>query len=560
MYNLTKIVCTIGPACHSTEMIKKLIRRGMDVARLNFSHDPHDLQLEKINMIRQASSELNVHVAILADLQGPKIRVASLPNGPIELKNDAMVTITTKEGACGPDIIPTVYKNLPSDVTPGSRILLDDGRMELRVAETLSDSDILCKVVKGGLLKQKKGINLPNINVSAPALTEKDLNDLEFVLKNDVDYIALSFVRKVSDIERTKEIIHRHKKDTPLIAKIERHEAIENFDAILKASDAIMVARGDLGVEISPERVPTIQKTIIQKCNAAGKPVIVATQMLESMIENPMPTRAEASDVANAIIDGADAIMLSGETATGQYPEEAVAVMSKISEDVERFVLRNRQNLAKNLNPIHMVADGLCYATTHTAIDLGAKLIVAYTESGRTAQLISKYRPSIPILAITVSEKISRRVNLYWGVIPSLIGTVSNLEEVMTRSEDVAIASSLAKNGDYILITAGIPFGKAGSTNIMKIHQITRAAENDAAVKSEKTLRTQIYECPENKLKLTFERAKCTACGDCVAICAFGVFEISNEKASINEENLRKCVKDGLCAQCCPYKALSFGE
>ncbi|OQA75687.1 MAG: Pyruvate kinase [bacterium ADurb.Bin243] len=559
MNNLTKIVCTIGPSCHSVEMIKKLIQRGMNVARMNFSHDPHELQLEKINMVRQASAELNSPVAILADIQGPKIRVAALEK-PIELAGGTEVTVTTREGVSGPDVIPTIYKNLPHDVMAGSRILLDDGRLELRVLEVVSDTDVLCAVIKGGLLKSKKGINLPGVNVSAPAVTEKDLKDIEFVLEHDVDYIALSFVRRASDIERVKEIIHRHKKDTPLVAKIERHEAIENFDSILKAADAIMVARGDLGVELSPERVPTIQKTIIQKCNQAGKPVIVATQMLESMVDNPMPTRAEASDVANAIIDGADAIMLSGETATGNYPEEAVAVMSKISEDVERFVLRNRQNLTKSFNPIHMVADGLCYATTHTAIDIGAKLIVTYTESGRTALLISKYRPSLPIMAITVSDKISRRINLYWGVLPATISRVTSLEEVMMRSEETAIASGMVKNGDHILITAGIPFGKAGSTNIMKIQKITFVPEEASAdaVKAFKTKRISMFECAENKLKLSFDRALCTSCGDCVAVCAFKIFEMKSGEVVVNEENLRKCQKDGICVQYCPYKAINI--
>lgn len=559
MNNLTKIICTIGPSCHCVEMIKKLIQRGMDVARLNFSHDPHNLQLEKINMVRQASAELNAPVAILADIQGPKIRVAALEN-PIELVKDSDVTVTTREGASGANIVPTIYKNLPHDVIAGSRIMIDDGRLELRVSEVVSDTDVLCTVVKGGLLKSKKGINLPGVNVSAPSVTEKDLNDIEFALDQDVDYIALSFVRRASDIERVKQIIHKRKKDTPVVAKIERHEAIENFDAILKATDAVMVARGDLGVELSPERVPTIQKTIIQKCNQAGKPVIVATQMLESMVDNPMPTRAEASDVANAVIDGADAIMLSGETATGNYPEEAVAVMSKISEDVERFVLRNRQNLTKSFNPIHMVADGLCYATTHTAIDLGAKLIVAYTESGRTALLISKYRPSLPILAITVSDKISRRINLYWGVLPATISRVTSLEEVMTRSEEAAIASGKVKNGDHILITAGIPFGKAGSTNIMKIQKITKAPEDASvdAARSVKTRRIAQFECAESRVKLSFDRSLCTSCGDCVAVCPFKIFEMKNGEITVIEENLRDCGKDCLCVQYCPYNAISI--
>lgn len=565
MNNLTKIVCTIGPSCHSGEMIKKMIKRGMDVARMNFSHDPHELQLEKINMVRQASAELGVPVALLADIQGPKIRVAALKNGPIELVSGSRVTITTREGAEAPDVIPTIYKNLPADVTAGSRILLDDGRMELRVIDVPSETDVACEVVKGGKLKEKKGINLPNVNVSAPALTEKDLRDIEFVLANDVDYIALSFVRKPGDIERVKEIIHKRGKDTPVIAKIERHEAIENFDAILRVTDAVMVARGDMGVELSPSAVPAHQKTIIQKCNAAGKPVIVATQMLESMVDNPMPTRAEASDVANAVIDGADAIMLSGETATGRYPEEAVAMMAQISHEAERFIVRNRQNFTKTFNPIHMVTDSLCYAATHTAIDIGAKAVVACTESGRTAQLVSKYRPSIPIIACTISDKVSRRVNLYWGITPVVIGSLSTVEEVIARAEETSISHGFAGNGDKIIITAGIPFGKAGSTNLMKIHKIAGAATAGAAGDAEQRLpsvvkskRTVTYESAENSVKLSFDASKCNSCGDCVAVCAFNIFELSNGCVSVNEENLRKCSRDGLCVKYCPHKAITL--
>jgi len=560
MNNLTRIICTIGPSCHSVEMIKKLISRGMDVARLNFSHDPHDLQLEKMNMVRQASKELNIPVAILADIQGPKIRVAALPNGPIELKKGEKMTITTRENTFGPDIIPTVYKNLPFDVSAGSRVLLDDGRLELHVTEVVSNTDVTCVVVKGGMLKEKKGINLPNVTVSAPALTEKDIKDIEFVLKNDVDYIALSFVRKASDILRVKQIIHRQGKDTPVIAKIERHEAVENFDSILKAVRAVMVARGDLGVEISSEKVPLIQKNIIQKCNAAGKPVIVATQMLESMVDNPMPTRAEASDVANAIIDGADAIMLSAETATGNYPEEAVAMMYKISAEVDRYVLMSSRDRCGDLHPQHTVADELCYATTHASTDLDAKLIVVYSESGRTARLVSKYRPRVPILALTTSEKVSRRVKLFRGVIPSLVGSISSIEEIVARSEEAAIASGFVKNGDHILITAGMPFGKAGTTNIMKVHEITQAGiiAVSGSASGEKAKRAAIFESAENSLKLSFDRSKCTACGDCVSVCAFEIFEQGESGITVNEDNLNKCTKDCLCVKHCPHAVISI--
>ena len=338
MFNLTKIICTIGPSSGNPATVKRLMEAGMDVARLNFSHGTHENHLANINMIRQAAKELGCHTAILADLQGPKIRVSKLPDSkPITLIDGAEVTMTTRENCFGPDIIPTIYKNLPRDVKAGSTILLDDGLLELKVIEVKSETDILCRVAKGGLLKEKKGINLPDASVSAPPVTEKDFEDLEFALNNGVDYVALSFVRHASDIENVKRFIHKKSMNTPVVAKIERPEAVINIDSIIKAADAIMVARGDMGVELAPEKVPRIQKSIIHKCNLEGKPVIVATQMLESMISNPRPTRAEASDIANAILDGTDAIMLSGETASGSYPVESVKMMSAIAREVEQI-------------------------------------------------------------------------------------------------------------------------------------------------------------------------------------------------------------------------------
>ncbi|MEZ7892535.1 MAG: pyruvate kinase [Candidatus Wallbacteria bacterium] len=549
MFNLTKIICTIGPSSNSPEMLKKLIDAGMDVARLNFSHGAHETHLENINKIRKVSKETGKYIAILADLQGPKIRVAKLPDGPLELKNEALVTITTREETFGPDIIPTVYKGLPKDVKPGSVILLDDGLLELSVVEVVSETDVKCRVVKGGLLKEKKGINLPNVKVSAPSVTEKDREDLEFILKNDVDYIALSFVRHASDIEEVKGIIHGHKLTLPVIAKIERPEAVTNFDSILKAADGIMVARGDMGIEVSPEKVPQIQKNIISKCNYEGKPVIVATQMLESMIENPRPTRAEASDVANAIIDGTDAIMLSGETASGKYPHEAVLMMSKISAEMEEFISKNQKIGSEHkMNPLFMVADGVCHATTQTAKDLNAKMIVTYTESGSTALLVSKYRPKMPILAVTMSEKIARRMNLYWGVLPYVIEKVNSTDQMLISTNSAALKTGLVKNGDFIVISGGIPIGKAGTTNLMKVSRIFEPS----AVSVESNNGIMVYNDEARNVKITLDLSKCTGCGLCVTSCAFKIFGYQNNKTFVNSDNLKKCMKDGLCIEKCP--------
>ncbi len=334
MFRRTKIVSTLGPASGEEEQIKTLLEAGADVFRLNFSHGDHQNKLGLIERIRKVAAELNLNVAILGDLQGPKIRTGLMKGGFMDLIGGSKVTITTSTIEGEENIIPTIYENLPKDVKPGDHILFDDGLMDMEVL-SIKGQDVCCKVITGGRLKDRKGINLPGTKVSAPALTEKDLEDLDFCVKHKVDFLALSFVRKASDVQQMKDLLVQKDHAPLIVSKIEKPEAVENFDAILEVTDSVMVARGDLGVEISPEKVPLIQKMIIQKCNAAGKPVITATQMLESMVNNPRPTRAETSDVANAILDGTDAVMLSGETATGKYPEEAVRVMDRVARDVE---------------------------------------------------------------------------------------------------------------------------------------------------------------------------------------------------------------------------------
>lgn len=557
MFNLTKIICTIGPKTSNLEMIKKLISTGMDVARLNFSHGTHEAHLEVINLIRKASNELNSYVAILADLQGPKIRVGKLlPNGYINLIENSIVKIVTNDTSDKEDIIPTIYKNLPKDVKKGAVILLDDGLLELLVEDVISDTEITCRVVKGGILKEKKGINVRGASISAPPVTEKDYDDLIFALKNQVDYIALSFVRQANDINEVKKVIHQKGFETSVIAKIERPEAVENFDLILKAADGIMIARGDLGVEIEPEKVPKIQKMIINKCNYEGKPVIVATQMLESMISNPRPTRAEASDIANAILDGTDAIMLSAETATGNYPIEAVQMMSKIAQEVEPEIVANQINKKRLQNPIYEIADSICYSVSKVVSEIKAKAIVAFTESGLTSLLVSKYRPNVPIVSITPYEATARRINLYWGVIPYVVEHAKTTDQMIEIAEQVVLKNNFSEPGDYIIVVAGVPIGKSGVTNLMKIHKIKRCAIQSKCKPLDET--GTIGSSSDKKITIKIDPGKCIGCGICVLTCAFKIFGIQKNKIFINSDNVNYCVNEKMCIKKCPANAITI--
>lgn len=553
MFNRTKIVCTIGPATKAPETMKKLIETGMDVARLNFSHGSWDDHLGFIKTVREASRAARAEVAILADLCGPKIRVGVLPQKEIELTPGSEVTITSREVAAESGLIPTEYENLAADVKPGASILLDDGKLEFEVLSVKDGTDVACRIVRGGKLKSRKGINLPGVNVSAPALTEKDIQDALFAMKNGADYLALSFVRHASDVDRLKRIIHSAGYDTPVIAKIEHPDAVANFDSILKSADGIMVARGDLGVEMPPEKVPQIQKELIRKCNLEGKPVIVATQMLESMEKSSRPTRAEASDVANAIFDGTDAIMLSGETSAGAYPVESVEMMARIATEAEEFIRTSPRghDAGRILNPLHLVADSLCHATAQTANGLNLKLIVTYTESGSTALLVSKYRNSSPVLAITMSEKVSRRMSLYWGVSPCVIGKVKDTDEMIAMAEKAAVEKFGLTRGDHIVITGGIPVGRAGTTNLMKIHRIIGPAREKAAGGAATT-----HENRSGGVRITMDPSRCTGCGLCVASCSFRVFGFQGGRLFVNEDNLPGCPGDGICASRCPFGAI----
>jgi pyruvate kinase len=465
----SKIVCTIGPASSSPRIIERLMRAGMDVARLNFSHGKHEDHARSIATLRAAAIEHEKPIALIADLQGPKIRTGPLSGGtPVTLRAGQRFVITTARVPGDANCVSTTFRPLPREVHRGNRILLSDGLIELRV-EKVRGQEVICEVVNGGALGQHKGINLPGIQLRVPALTSKDRKDLAFALTQDVNYIAVSFVRHPEDVVLAKNLIRRAGKDTPVIAKLEKPEAIENLDAILRVADGVMVARGDLGVEMNPERVPVVQKMIITRAREARRPVITATQMLESMTQNPRPTRAEASDVANAIFDGSDAVMLSAETASGKYPVEAVAMMARIIEEAEASITEfPRPSLQEKLKVAETVAELVCHASR----ELHMKLIAVFTHSGFTARLVSRYRPLVPIVAFSPEAETRRRMALFWGVMARAIVDVHKVDGLAEIAEQRLLEEGLVRKGDVIGIVAGTPMGVRGTTNFMKFHVI----------------------------------------------------------------------------------------
>jgi pyruvate kinase len=467
----TKIVATVGPASREPAVLARLIEAGVDVVRLNFSHGDHEQHRQVIVAAREIAVRAGRPIALLQDLSGPKIRTGRLRNGgPIELRAGERIVITTDETVEGrPGLISTTYDPLPRDVVRGDTILLDDGNLELRV-EGVEDGLVVTTVVDGGWLKPNKGMNLPGVKLSTPALTEKDRRDLEFGIRQGVDYVALSFVRQAADVEETKALIAAFGGTAPVIAKIEKREAIADLPSILEAADGVMVARGDLGVELSTEEVPTLQKRIIEMANGAGKAVITATQMLESMIENPRPTRAEASDVANAILDGTDAIMLSAETASGRFPVEAVETMARIALYTEKHDDTFR-GPARVTGGGSMVARSLARVANTVAEELDCRLIVAFTESGTTARLVSSYRPRAAIAAITFSDDTYRRLALWWGVVPLKSDFAPDTDAMIVQGERMLEIGGLARSGDTILMLAGQSH-TAGATNMLRVHTI----------------------------------------------------------------------------------------
>jgi pyruvate kinase len=470
-----KIICTIGPACRNEAEMRDLLRLGMDVARLNFSHGTHEEHAQSIARLRRAAERENRSLCIMQDLQGPKIRTGLLADhAPVHIETGSTVTITPRDILGIASLLSTTFPDLAREVSPGARILLSDGLIELRVRQ-IRGMDVICDVLNGGELGEHKGINLPGVALSIPALTEKDRKDLEFGLAHGVDAVAISFVRTAADVETVKQIVWQHGSDIPVIAKLEKPQAVDHLEEILEAADGVMVARGDLGVELPPEKVPVIQKHVIRRAASWRKPVITATQMLESMIENPRPTRAEASDVANAIFDGTDAVMLSAETASGAYPREAVAIMSRIVVEAESSIVDNSQPRRRRDHRGITIAETICESIAHAAEDLPMGAIAVFTETGNTARMLSKHRPQVAIYAFTHVAPVVQRMNLYWGVHPVRCVKARSAEQMVDVAERNLLDRHIIKPGDVLGVVVGTRQA-AGSTNIMRLHQVSALA------------------------------------------------------------------------------------
>lgn len=468
----TKIVCTLGPATDNEEVLKQLMLEGMNVARCNFSHGIHEDHKKRMDMVKKIRKEVKKHVAILLDTKGPEVRVKQFKEGKITLKEGQLFSLTSDEVEGTEEKVSVTYNRLYEDLETGMKVLIDDGLIEMRV-EKVEQTNIVCRVINGGAVSDNKGINIPEVNLSMPYLSDRDRDDILFGIAEDVDFIAASFVQKKDDILQLRRLLDKNGGDNiKIIAKIENMQGVENIDEIIEVSDGIMIARGDMGVEIPYEEVPVLQKMIIKKVYEVGKQVITATQMLESMIKNPRPTRAEATDIANAVYDGTSAIMLSGETAAGAYPVEAVRTMVRIAERTERDVDYRKRffNHDRKANPD--ITDAICHATCTTAHDLNAKAIVTVTKSGNSARMISRYRPSSDIIGCATSEKVCRQLSLAWGVIPILIKEEKEVFDLFDRAIFAAEKMKLLEKGDLTVITAGVPIGVSGTTNMIKVQNV----------------------------------------------------------------------------------------
>ena len=460
----TKIVCTLGPVSENEETLRELIKNGLNVCRLNFSHGSHEEHKGRMDLVKKLREELNMPTAILLDTKGPEIGTGKFDAPEVLLEEGQTFTITMKDVMGNKEMCTVSYKGLANDVKTGDTILIDDGLVGLTVKEVNGD-DIVCEVQNSGIVKNHKGVNVPGVKVNLPAITEKDRSDIEFGIEQGIDFIAASFVRKVSDVLAIREILEENNAThIKIISKIENQEGVDNLDEIIEVSDGIMVARGDLGVEIPTEEIPVVQKLMIKKCNEAGKPVITATQMLDSMIRNPRPTRAEVTDVANAIYDGTDAIMLSGETAAGKYPVEAVKTMATIAKRAEETMRNRRTKINKSKN----VTDAISYATCTTAMDLDAKAILSSTASGHTARMVSKFRPDCPIIATTSDESVRRQLSLTWGVLPVMRNKSANTDQVIVNSIEAAKTAEYVNENDIVVITAG----GSETTNLIKVETV----------------------------------------------------------------------------------------
>ena len=472
----TKIICTLGPAVDSEDMIRTLIRTGMDAARFNFSHGSHPEHLERLNMLKNVRDAMGRPVATILDTKGPEIRIKSFETKSVTLEPSDTFTLTTEDVVGNQGWVSVTYPRLHEELQPGQQILIDDGLVAIKV-DRIEGTKIICTVENGGTLSANKSLNIPGVHIQLPALTEKDVDDIRFGVANDFDFIAASFVRRAADVEAVRAVLHEcGGDDVKIIAKIENQEGVDNLDAILEAADGIMVARGDLGVEIPAARVPILQKQMIRKGLQVGKPVITATQMLDSMMRNPRPTRAEVSDVANAVYDGTGSVMLSGETAGGKYPVEALQAMVTIVTETEGAIDYWKQFQKQRIIPTPDINDAITHTCCMTARDLDAKAILAATNSGRSARMICRFRPACPIAALTMHEKVRRQLNISWGVIPFLTGEVTSTDRIFSLATETAIKEKLVQNRDVVVITAGIPLGKSGYTNLIKAQVIDEDA------------------------------------------------------------------------------------
>ena len=554
-----KIIATIGPSSNTTEMLEKMILAGMNVARVNMSHGTYEAHEQTIKNIRQASLNVGKEVAILLDLQGPKIRVDKLPE-PLLLKDDEVWVIGPSHvkdqyPEYATNFIPTIYKNLVKDAHVGARILFDDGLLEAEAIE--KDREVLKIQVKvGGTLKSNKGINLPYVKVSAPSFTEKDREDLMFGLKQGIDYVALSFVRTAEDIMEVKALLHKLKVHVPIISKIEKPEALENMESIVQVSDAIMIARGDMGVEVGNHLVPGIQKEMIKVCNDLGKPVITATQMLESMITNSRPTRAEASDVANAIWDGTDCVMLSGETASGKYPLDAIQIMGQIILEAEKKP--KERPFLRNIE-ISSVTASVQVAASIVAEKTKARWIISITEGGNSCLKMTRFRPKTSVLGVTNSLQVIRKMSLYWGIIPYYfnIHEDNDLAKLEVLVVDKLKKENLLQNGDKIVVTLGDgKFFRQGTTNSIRVETIKDVS---AAIKS--TDQHTIQEVSSDQGKFLLDTHICASCQVCINVCPFDIYKVSeedNRETRINPLSVHKCVFDMACVEGCPTGAIEI--
>jgi len=507
----TKILATLGPATKDVVTIKQMIKNGMNAARVNFSHGTYESHTEIINMLKQAREEMNKPIALVLDTKGPEIRIKSFEQDKIYLEQGAEFTLTTRDVVGNQDIVSVTYEDLPKDLQVGSRVLIDDGLLELKVID-LTKTDVKCQLINSGFISSRKGVNIPDVYVNLPSLTDQDIEDIKFGIKMDFDFIAASFVRTATDITNIKKVLednggaHIH-----IIAKIESREGVDNIESILHVADGIMVARGDLGVEIPPEEVPIVQKSLIRACNQVGKPVITATHMLESMVSNPRPTRAEANDVANAIYDGTDIIMLSGETASGQYPSESVAMMARIATQVELSFDYRKKTSYGNLS--NNITNAISVAAVTTAADLGAACIVPITDSGFASRMVSRCRPACPILAVTADARVCRQLNLSWGCIPVLSEPFIGDSEVFDIAEEMSMKTKLAKPGETIVSVAGVPVGIAGTTNTMKVRTVGNVlAKGKGNKRGIVQGITRVFKSPEAQERPYFEHGDIIIC------------------------------------------------